>query len=132
MTDDHGLTTIASKHSLHDTIERAESLLKAAGTTLFARIDHQAGATSVGMTMPPMQLLIFGSPRAGTPLMLAAPTFGIDLPLKLLVWQDDQARVWITYDSVAWLNGRHGGVVSADKLQPIEAALRTLAHAAAD
>jgi uncharacterized protein (DUF302 family) len=132
MGNEQGLITIASKHPVHETAARIEAKLKAGGTTLFARIDHAAGAASVGMTMPPMQLLVFGNPRAGTPLMLAAPTFGIDLPLKLLVWQDAEARVWITYDAIAWLNARHGGVVGADKLQPLEAALHALAHAAGD
>jgi uncharacterized protein (DUF302 family) len=85
--DQHGLITIESNCSVGETLDRAEALLRAAGTRVFARIDHHAAAAALDLTMPPMQLLIF--PRAGTPLMTERPTFGIDLPLKLLAWQGD-------------------------------------------
>jgi uncharacterized protein (DUF302 family) len=131
MVNENGLVTTASTRSVRETIDRAEALLQAAGTRVFARIDHQAAAVEVGLTMPPMQLLIFGNPRAGTPLMLAAPTFGIDLPLKLLAWQGEEGRVWLSYNSVVWLGARHGGVVSPEKLEALDAAVRALAHKAA-
>lgn len=128
MTTENGIVTLPSNHPVNETIDRAESLIKSAGNTIFARIDHQAGAVAVGLTMPPMQLIIFGNPRAGTALMLAAPTFGIDLPLKLLAWQDAAGRVWLSYDSPVWLGKRHGNVAPADKLEALEVNLHKLAE----
>src|SRR5215470_1895293 len=102
MGHDNGIVTLPSKHPVRETIDRAEAQVKAAGGTVFARVDHAGGAAAVGMTMPPMELLVFGNPRGGTPLMLAAPTFGLDLPLKLLAWQDAGGKVWVGYNSMAW------------------------------
>jgi uncharacterized protein (DUF302 family) len=89
-------------------VQALASVLQSKGVTLFAVIDHSGEAEKVGMTMPPMKLLIFGSPRAGTPLMLAAPRTGIDLPLKILVWQDVLGQVWISYNGPQYLQERHG------------------------
>jgi uncharacterized protein (DUF302 family) len=89
-------------------VERLTALLHAKGVTLFALVDHSAEAAKVGMTLPPTKLLIFGTPRAGTPLMLAAPSVAIDLPLKILVWQDAQGSAWLSYNSPAYLRERHG------------------------
>jgi uncharacterized protein (DUF302 family) len=131
MTGDNGLITIASHHSVRETIDRAEAIIKAAGNRVFARVDHQAGAVEVGLTMAPMELVIFGNPRGGTPLMLAAPTFGIDLPLKLLAWQDGEGRVWLTYDSLGWIAARHGTSGVGERLAELEAKVRAVAEKAA-
>jgi uncharacterized protein (DUF302 family) len=125
------LVTIACKHSVGETIDRARSLLEAGGARIFARIDHAAGAAEAGLQMRPMQLLIFGDPRAGTPLMLAAPTFGIDLPLKLLAWEDAEGRVWLTRQSLQHLATHHPGMLKPEQLAPLESKLRGLAEKAA-
>jgi uncharacterized protein (DUF302 family) len=103
-----GLVTVRSHHSVAATIDRLEAALKAAGVTVFARVDHAAGAQSVGMPLRPTLLLVFGNPRAGTPLMQANQTIGLDLPLKVLAWEDAQGAVWATYNDPAWLAARHG------------------------
>jgi uncharacterized protein (DUF302 family) len=90
------------------TVERLQKILDAKGVRLFALIDHSGEAARVGMTMRPTRLLIFGNPRAGTPLMLAAPSIAIDLPLKILVWEDADGKVWLTYNSLEYLQRRHG------------------------
>jgi uncharacterized protein (DUF302 family) len=102
-----GLVTIASKHTVSETIDLLEKALKAKDITVFARIDHSAGAASVAMTLRPTELLIFGNPRGGTPLMQSNQTVGIDLPLKILVWQDTGGQVWLTYSDPTWLAWRH-------------------------
>ena len=103
-----GLVTIASSYSVKDTIDRLEAELKAKNITVFARIDHAAGAASVAMALRPTQLLIFGNPKAGTPLMQSNQTIGIDLPLKVLGWQDEAGKVWLSYNDPRWLARRHG------------------------
>lgn len=103
-----GLTILPSAHGARETMDRLAAEVAAAGMTIFARIDHAAGAAAVGMTMPPMEVLVFGAPKAGTPLMLAAPTIGIDLPLKALVWQDEAGAVWLAYNQPVWIAERHG------------------------
>jgi len=108
-----GLITIASKHSVQATIDRLLTELDAHGVTVFARIDHAGGAVRAGMQLRPVELLIFGSPKAGTPLMQAAATIGIDLPLKALAWEDEHARVWLSCNDPAWLAERHGMEASA-------------------
>jgi uncharacterized protein (DUF302 family) len=102
-----GLITVASKYSVKETLDRLEGTLKAKDITIFARIDHAAGAASVAMPLRPTELLIFGNPKAGTPLMQSNPTIGIDLPLKMLGWQDAGGKVWITYNDPGWLARRH-------------------------
>src|SRR5438477_7195320 len=93
-----GLIDIPSNHSVDETVEKLKGILQAKGVTLFALVDHSGEAAKVGMKMPPTKLLIFGNPKAGTPLMLAAPSSAIDLPLKILVWEDGQSNVWISYN----------------------------------
>src|ERR1700756_646332 len=107
-TTDNGINSTSSNHSVDETVERLKAILASKGITLFALVDHSGEAERVGMKMPPTKLLIFGNPKAGTPLMLAAPTIAIDLPLKILVSQDAQGKVWLSYNSPAYLQARHG------------------------
>jgi uncharacterized protein (DUF302 family) len=102
-----GLVTLRSPFSVSDTSTRLESLIKSRGLRLFARIDFAADAAREGLAMPPMVQLVFGNPRAGTPLLLAAPTIGLDLPLKTLVWEDADGTVWLAYHDPAELIERH-------------------------
>jgi uncharacterized protein (DUF302 family) len=102
-----GLVTIASKFSVKESIDRLEADLKVKGVMVFARIDHAAGAVSVAMPLRPTELLIFGNPKAGTPLMQSNQTIGIDLPLKVLSWQDTDGKVWLTFNDPSWLARRH-------------------------
>jgi len=103
-----GLKTIASSFAPKDTMNRLEAEIKAKGLTVFARIDHAAGAAAVGMPLRPTELVIFGNAKGGTPLMQADQTAGIDLPLKALVWQDASGKTWLSYNDPAWLAKRHG------------------------
>lgn len=102
-----GLVNVSSKYSVKDSLDRVEADLKAKSITVFARIDHAAGAASVAMPLRPTEVLIFGNPKAGTPLMQANQTIGIDLPLKILGWQDADGKVWLTYNDPSWLARRH-------------------------
>src|SRR5713226_893244 len=104
---DNGMAHVSSPYSVPETLKRLESVLQAKGLTVFARIDHSGEAEKVGMKMRPTQLLIFGSPKAGTPLMIASPTLAIDLPLKALVWEDATGKIWLTYNSPEYLRERH-------------------------
>jgi uncharacterized protein (DUF302 family) len=104
----NSLIHTASPYSVVETLQRLETILKSKGLTIFARVDHSGEAAKVGMEMHPTQLLIFGSPKGGTPVMLAAPSVAIDLPLKALVWEDDHGKVWITQNSPEYLQQRHG------------------------
>jgi uncharacterized protein (DUF302 family) len=131
MSED-GLVTIASKFSVKETIDRLEANLKAKDITVFARIDHAAGAASVAMPLRPTELLIFGNPKAGTPLMQSKQTMGIDLPLKILSWQDAGDKVWLTYNDPSWLARRHRLPADADaSVNALAAVLANLAKAAA-
>jgi uncharacterized protein (DUF302 family) len=103
-----GMTHLRSSHSVAETLRRLESVLVAHGLTIFCCIDHSGEAERAGLTMRPAQVLVFGSPQAGTPLMVAAPTLAIDLPLKALVWQDADGIVWLSYNSPEYLAQRHG------------------------
>ena len=103
-----GLITIPSSFDPKETMDRLEAALRASGVTIFARIDHAAGAAAVGETLRPTELLIFGNPKAGTPLMQAGQTVGIDLPLKALVWQDAAGKTQVSYTEPGWLARRHG------------------------
>ena len=123
-----GLIDIPSNHSVDETVTKLEGILQAKGITLFALVDHSGEAAKAGMKIRPTKLLIFGNPRAGTPVMLAAPSSAIDLPLKILVWEDDQEKVWITYNSPTYLQTRHN--LPADLLQNI-AVIEPLAKTAA-
>jgi uncharacterized protein (DUF302 family) len=104
---DNGIVNIPSKQSVDRTVEKLEQILKAKGVELFALVDHSGEAEKAGMQMRPTKLLIFGSPKAGTPLMIAAPSIAIDLPLKILVWEDGNGKVSISYNSLAYLQARH-------------------------
>jgi uncharacterized protein (DUF302 family) len=105
---DSGIINRPSNHPVDETVEKLKGILQSKGVTLFAIIDHSGEAENVGMKMPPTKLLIFGNPKGGTPLMLAAPSIAIDLPLKILVWEDKQKKVWISYNSPQYLQKRHG------------------------
>jgi len=105
-----GLVAVKSPHGPKDTMDRLEALLKQKGLTIFARIDHAAGAARVGQTLRPTEVLIFGNPQSGTPFMQCAQTVGIDLPLKALVWQDASGQVWLGYNDPSFLAKRHGAL----------------------
>jgi uncharacterized protein (DUF302 family) len=105
---EHGLITILSESGAKDTMDRLEAGVKAAGMTVFARIDHAAGAAEAGLALNPTELLIFGNAKAGTPLMQAVQESGIDLPLKVLVWEDAGHKVWLAYNDPHWIAKRHG------------------------
>ena len=126
--NDKGLIDIWSNHSVDETVKKLKGVLQAKGITLFALVDHSGEAAKVGMKMRPTKLLIFGNPKGGTPVMLAAPSSALDLPLKILVWEDVQGKVWITYNSPAYLQERHK--LPPDLLQNI-AVIETLAKTAA-
>jgi uncharacterized protein (DUF302 family) len=103
-----GLTTIKSSHAPRETMNRLETAVTAKGLTVFARIDHAEGASAVGLSLRPTEVLIFGNAKGGTPLMQAVQTIGIDLPLKALVWQDAAGDTWLSWNDPAWLAARHG------------------------
>jgi len=119
-SEQNGLIHTASPRSVPETLERLRAILESKGLTIFARIDHSGEAAKVGMQMKPTEVLIFGSPKSGTPLMLASPTLAIDLPLKALIWEDAQGKVWITHNSPEYLQQRHG--IPADLLKNIAGA----------
>jgi uncharacterized protein (DUF302 family) len=102
-----GVISKPSRYSVSETLDRLEAVVKAKGLTVFARIDHSGEAEKAGLHMRPTQLLIFGSPKAGTPMMNAAPSLAIDLPLKALAWQDQDGKVWLSYNSPDYLKQRH-------------------------
>jgi uncharacterized protein (DUF302 family) len=104
----NGIISKASKHSVEETLSKLQAALKAKDVAVFALVDHSGEAARVGMEMHPTKLLIFGNPKGGTPLMLAAPTIAIDLPLKILIWEDDKGKVWVSYNSPEYLAERHG------------------------
>ena len=104
----NGIIDRPSEHSVEQTVDRLKNILQTKGITLFAVVDHSGEAEKVGLKMRPTKLLIFGNPKAGTPLMLAAPSIAIDLPLKILVWEDREGKVWISYNSPEYLKERHG------------------------
>ena len=105
---DSGIVDIATAHSVDEVVNKLTRALESAGIKLFALIDHSGEAAKMGMTMAPTKLLIFGNPKAGTPLMLASPSIAIDLPLKILVWQDSADQVWVSYNAPDYLKRRHG------------------------
>ena len=107
VTAENGMIHLASPYSVSETLRRLESLLQARGLAIFARIDHSGEAEKAGLKMRPTQLLIFGSPKQGTPLMVASPTLAIDLPLKALAWEDASGKIWLSYNTPEYLKQRH-------------------------
>jgi uncharacterized protein (DUF302 family) len=105
---ENGIVTIQSHQSVDYTVQKLQGILQAKGVKLFALIDHSGEAEKAGMQMRPTKLLIFGNPKAGTPLMVASPSIAIDLPLKALVWEGAEGKVWISYNAPAYLQSRHG------------------------
>lgn len=112
-----GFTQISTRHSVNEAVDCLKAFLPTKGLQLFALVDHSGEAEKVGLKMRPTKLLIFGSPRGGTPLMVAAPSLAIDLPLKALVWEDEAGKVWIAYNSPEYLQQRHA--VPADLIKNI-------------
>jgi uncharacterized protein (DUF302 family) len=125
---DRGIIDLPSKSSVEEAVERLKNILAERGLTLFAIVDHSGEAEKIGLHMPPTKLVIFGSPKSGTPLMLATPSVAIDLPLKILVWQDAHGKNWVSYNTPEYLRERHGFPV--ELLQNV-AAISALATTAA-
>ena len=123
-----GIENLSSNHSVDETVEKLKGILAAKGVTLFALVDHSGEAEKAGLKMPPTKLLIFGSPKGGTPVMLAAPSNAIDLPLKILVWEDTSGKVWVSYNNPQYLMERHH--VPAELLKNIGVAEALAANAA--
>jgi len=124
-----GLARVESKHSVDETVARLQELLRSKNVKVFTVIDHSGEAAEVGMEMHPTKVVIFGSPKGGTPLMLAAPTAAIDLPLKALVAEDDAGKVWITWNEAAYLRARHGFRQElVANIEPISGLLRKAAE----
>ena len=129
MQKEEGIVKIPSHHSVDETVDKLKTILKSKGVTLFALVDHSGEAEKVGIKMSPTKLLIFGNPKSGTPLMLAAPSAALDLPLKILVAEDSQGKVWISYNSPEYLKQRHG---LPENLLPNIAVVQALAAAAGE
>jgi len=127
MQQEEGIVKIPSRHSVDETVGKLKTILESKGVTLFALIDHSGEAEKAGMKMPPTKLLIFGNPKGGTPLMLASPSAALDLPLKILIAEDRQGKVWISYNSAEYLKERHG---LPQELLPNIAVVETFAAAA--
>jgi uncharacterized protein (DUF302 family) len=126
---EEGIVKIPSHHSMDQTVDKLKTILQAKGVMLFALVDHSGEAEKVGLKMPPTKLLIFGNPKGGTPLMLASPSVAIDLPIKILIAEDSQGRVWISYNSPEYLKERHD---LPQNLLPNIDVVKTLAAAAGD
>ena len=129
MQKEEGIVKIPSHHSVGETVDKLKIILQSKGVTLFALVDHSGEAEKVGLKMPPTKLLIFGNPKGGTPLMLAAPSVAIDLPLKILVAEDSEGKVWISYNSADYLKARHD---VPENLVPNIAVVQALATAAGE
>ena len=125
----NGLVDLPSKHSVDETLDKLRGILAGKNITLFTIVDHSGEAAKVGIKMLPTKLVIFGNPKAGTPLMVASPSIAIDLPLKILVWEDAQGKVWVSYNSPAYLQERHN---LPAELLPNIAVVETLAAKAAE
>jgi len=119
-TPDNGMQHLSSPYSVPETLRRVESLLQEKGLAIFCRVDHSGEAEKAGLKMHPTQLILFGSPKAGTPVMVASPTIAIDLPLKALVWEDAGGKVWVSYNSPEYLQQRHN--VPSELVKNISAA----------
>jgi len=126
-----GLVSVRSNHSVTETGNRLESILKEKGMKIVARINHAAGAASVDLKLRPTELLIFGNPKVGTPLMQCEQTVAIDLPQKMLIWEDESGEVWLTYNDPGYLADRHGIQGCEENIQKVKGALANFARAAA-
>jgi len=125
-----GLVTLPSSHGADETVERLKALLAKKGIQLFAHIDHAAEAKKVGLRLRPTQVLIFGNPQAGTPLMQSQQTIGLDLPLRVLVWEDEAGKVWLTYHPLDLLAQFHHVADRDEEVKALDAVLSALARAA--
>ena len=125
-----GLTTVPSRFAPKETMDRMETEIGKRGMNVFARIDHAAGAAEVGLTLRPTELIIFGSARGGTPLMQSAQTAGIDLPLKVLVWEDAGGKTWLSYNEPSWIRQRHSVVNAEQVVNTLGAVLGTIVRTA--
>ena len=127
-----GMVIKSSKYPVGVTIDRLEAVAREKGMTLFARIDHAAGAEKVGMKMPPSQVLIFGNPKGGTPLMLASPSAALELPLRVAVWEDAQGKVWLGYNTVEYVSQRHAVNGKDELVKMLDGALDGITSKALD
>jgi len=127
-----GLTTIASNFGPKETLDRLETEIRTKGMEVFARIDHAAGAAEVGLNLRPTELIIFGNARGGTPLMQSVQTVGIDLPLKVLVWEDAGGKTWLSYNEPSWIARRHGVRNAEQVVSKMGAALNAMARKVAN
>ena len=127
---DNGLVSVKSPHTVQETADRLENILKAKGMTIFNRINHGEGAGKVGVDLRPTELLIFGNPKVGAPLMKCAQSVGIDLPMKALIWQDSSGQAWLSYNAAGYLVERHAIVACEAVVEKIQNALRNFAAAA--
>src|SRR5438309_9852862 len=127
-----GLTSRRSRFGPKETLNRLDAAIKAKGMTVFARIDHAAGAAEAGLKLRPTELIIFGNARGGTPLMQASQTAGIDLPLKALVWQDAAGKTWLSYNEPSWIAQRHSVANAEQVVKNLAAALRAISTKAAN
>ncbi len=122
-----GITSMQSSYTVKETIDRLENILQSKGLTVFARIDQQAAAQQAGLKMPALELLLFGNPKSGTPLMIAEPLSGIDLPLKAMAWEDTAGNTWLSYNNLSYLQERFS--LAVELMKPL-AAVETLLKAA--
>ena len=127
---DTGFINVKSNHNVNETADRLEKVLKQKGMTVFNRINHAAGAQKVGKDLRPTELIIFGNPKVGAPLMQCSQSVGLDLPQKALIWEDDAGLVWFTYNAPRYLDNRHGLAKCGPVLKKVENALRNFAVAA--
>ena len=127
---DNGLVSVKSSHEVKTTADRLENALKQKGMTVFARIDHAAGAQKVGKKLRPTELIVFGNPKVGTPLMQCRQSTAIDLPQKALIWEDEEGQVWLSYNDPNYLVERHGITGCDEIVKKIETALNNFAKAA--
>lgn len=130
IADGHGIVSLKSSHSVSATLDKLEAILKEKGMNVFARVPHSEGAKKAGMELRPTELLLFGNPKVGTPLMQCSQTVAIDLPQKALAWQDKDGQVWLSYNDPQYLNQRHGLDDCAEVLKKVSGALNNFATAA--
>ena len=126
----NGLISVKSSHTVKATADRLENVLNQKGMTVFIRINHAAGAQKIGKKLRPTELVVFGNPKVGTPLMQCAQSIAIDLPQKALIWQDDEGQVWLSYNDPNYLAQRHGLTGCAEVIKKVEQALGNFAKAA--